>query len=138
MKGIISMYKSSAVKYMVDNKIEKKDAIVMCTQADVDANRHSVDEILIVDKPWRGFDVEAVTLYLCKPKLDEPTSKKDFKVRIVPNRSSLETIKENPVTPEEAFEKAPVPTKTPKAVKKPAKATPKIEPVKKVNPKAKK
>lgn len=113
------MYKSSAVKYMVDNKIEKKDAIIMCTQADVDANRHSVDEILIVDKPWRGFDVEAVTLYLCKPNSDE-------------------TIKENPITPEKAFEKAPVPTKAPKAVKKPAKATPKIEPVKKVNPKAKK
>jgi len=133
MKGIISRYKSDIVEYITKEHIPREDVVMMCTRADVDLNRHSIDELVVLEKPWRGFDLEAITLYVCKPKADEP------KIKAAPKAAPKLKVLQKPAVVVPAV-KAPAP----KVIKKSVKTAPKkavakkAAPRKKASPKAKK
>lgn len=105
MVGIISRYKSDIIEYAKKEDIKKEEYVAMCTQADVKGNKNAVDTVVVLEKPWRGFDLETVALYVCKEKKDDP---------------------EKPVKPEKLVEKVVAKAEAPaKVIPKPKKAAPK-------------
>jgi len=71
MKAIVSVYKSDAVTYLKENKIERKEAVIMCTHAEIvaDYNKKKFEEVVLLSNPLgTPNNQEVLESFLLKPK----------------------------------------------------------------------
>ena len=73
---VVSKYKSEIVAHLKENKVKAEDAIMVCMPQDLEGVKEA-DEVVVLSKPWYGFDEEAVVAKLVKKAAPAAAPKKE-------------------------------------------------------------
>ena len=134
--AVISKYKSKAVVYLQENNILREDALICCSQNDIDGYPDSCSKVIVLDS-WYGFNEKEVRECLLKKTVkprdkgfkvpditkapvvpiigsDKPSNEEEVKrIERITKHKLPKNIAKQPMTPKEAIR---VPKKVSKKV----------------------